>query len=108
MEGDAGGLRAGGDGVEETLLAGKVRPGKTLGLGSGTLACQGDCQFNFDGCSANPVCGNEEIEGTEECDGSNLAELELEALPVFDGLAAAGERLYLCTKYGKLTCFVGR
>ena len=38
-------------------------------------------------------------------DGSKLSELKLEALPVFDGMSAAGGKLYLSTKDGKLTCF---
>lgn len=38
-------------------------------------------------------------------DGAELAEYQLEALPVFDGLAAARARLYLTTKDGKLTCY---
>ena len=39
-------------------------------------------------------------------DGAKLAECELDALPVFDGLAAAG-KLYLATKDGKVLCFSG-
>jgi len=38
-------------------------------------------------------------------DGSKLAEYELDAPPIFDGLAAAGGRLYLTTTDGKVVCF---
>jgi hypothetical protein len=38
-------------------------------------------------------------------DGSTLAEHELDSLPVFDGLAAAGGRLFLATKAGRVLCF---
>ncbi len=41
-------------------------------------------------------------------DGAELAEYDLDALPVHDGMAAAMGKLYLATKDGKLTCFTGR
>jgi len=37
--------------------------------------------------------------------GETLAECRLDALPVFDGLIAAGGRLYLSTMDGKMLCF---
>jgi hypothetical protein len=37
--------------------------------------------------------------------GDKLAELPLETMPVFDGMAAAGGRLYLSADDGRLTCF---
>ena len=40
-------------------------------------------------------------------DGHKLAELRLKALPAFDGMAAAGGRLYLVTTDGKVLCFQG-
>jgi len=40
-------------------------------------------------------------------DGSKLAEYELDSLPVFDGMAAAGGRLFLVTKDGMVRCFGG-
>jgi len=40
-------------------------------------------------------------------DGEKLAEYELEHEPVFDGMAAAGGRLYMATKDGKVLCFHG-
>jgi outer membrane protein assembly factor BamB len=40
-------------------------------------------------------------------DGEVLAEFELDALPVFDGLAAAGGRLYVASKDGKVSCWSG-
>ena len=41
-------------------------------------------------------------------DGKKLAEHRLEALPTFDGMAAAGSRLYVSTKTGKVLCLGGR
>jgi outer membrane protein assembly factor BamB len=41
-------------------------------------------------------------------DGEKLAELKLESLPAFDGLIAAGGRLYLVTTNGELICFAGK
>jgi hypothetical protein len=38
-------------------------------------------------------------------DGSNLAEFSLEEVPVFDGLIAAGGRLYMTTMDGTLICW---
>jgi hypothetical protein len=37
-------------------------------------------------------------------DGNKLAELELDTLPVFDGMAAAGGRLFLATTDGRVLC----
>jgi len=41
-------------------------------------------------------------------DGRKLAEYRLDAPPVFDGMAAAGGRLYVATADGKVVCFAGR
>jgi hypothetical protein len=38
-------------------------------------------------------------------DGKKLAEYNLESLPVWDGMAAAGGRLYLATEKGEVLCF---
>jgi hypothetical protein len=40
--------------------------------------------------------------------GEKLAEYSLDALPVWDGMAAAGVRLYLSTRSGKVLCLLGR
>ncbi|MFH2004997.1 MAG: hypothetical protein ABI333_00290 [bacterium] len=45
----------------------------SMGHVTGVLACAGDCTFDETGCSDNPpVCGNDVMEGTEECDGVDL------------------------------------
>ncbi len=45
----------------------------SLGQPSGTLACTSGCGFDITGCTgSNPVCGNGVVEGSEQCDGSNL------------------------------------
>jgi outer membrane protein assembly factor BamB len=41
-------------------------------------------------------------------DGSTVGELDLGAIPVFDGLAAAEGSLYLATKDGKVACLKGK
>jgi molybdopterin-biosynthesis enzyme MoeA-like protein len=38
-------------------------------------------------------------------DGSQLAEYRLDAMPAWDGMAAAGGRLYLSTHAGQVLCF---
>jgi len=43
-----------------------------------------------------------------ELDGTKLSEIELDARPVFDGMAAAGGRLYVSGEDGKLRCFAGQ
>jgi hypothetical protein len=40
-------------------------------------------------------------------DGEKLAENSLDALPVFDGMVAAGGRLYMATTDGAVLCFSG-
>ncbi len=40
-------------------------------------------------------------------DGNEVAQYNLESLPVWDGMAAANGRLYLSMKNGKVKCFVG-
>ena len=41
-------------------------------------------------------------------DGKKLAEVALDAIPVWDGMAAANGRLYLATADGKVRCFAGK
>jgi hypothetical protein len=41
-------------------------------------------------------------------DGNKLAEMELPDAPIFDGLAAAGTRLFLVTTDGKIICLGGK
>jgi hypothetical protein len=41
-------------------------------------------------------------------DGRRLAEHRLEAVPIFDGMAAAGGRLYVCTADGEVICLSGK
>ncbi|NQT36310.1 MAG: PQQ-binding-like beta-propeller repeat protein, partial [Planctomycetes bacterium] len=40
-------------------------------------------------------------------DGAKLSEQRLDSPPVFDGMAAAGGKLYMATKDGKIHCFGG-
>ena len=41
-------------------------------------------------------------------DGQKLSELRLDTIPVFDGLIAAGGKLYMTTVDGRLVCMSGR
>ncbi|MFZ5830201.1 MAG: PQQ-binding-like beta-propeller repeat protein [Planctomycetota bacterium] len=41
-------------------------------------------------------------------DGSKIAEIDLDAVPVFDGMAAAGGKLFMTTIDGKVVCLGGR
>ncbi len=41
---------------------------ESLGLGTGTLACNGDCTLDTSGCEQHPACGNGILEVGEECD----------------------------------------
>jgi alpha-tubulin suppressor-like RCC1 family protein len=44
-----------------------------LGFSGGTLSCDNTCHFNVSGCVANhPDCGNNSIDGSEVCDGTEL------------------------------------
>ena len=40
-------------------------------------------------------------------DGKKLAKYRLDSIPVFDGMAAAGGKLFLSLKDGSVVCFSG-
>ena len=46
------------------------------GFDGGTLACDSACAFDESGCTDDPtqMCGNDMVEGTEACDGTDLNE----------------------------------
>lgn len=47
---------------------------ESLGFGPGTLACGGNCEaYDTSACGAAPICGDDIINGLEECDGAALA-----------------------------------
>jgi len=48
------------------------------------------------------------LRAVSTADGRTLAEYPLDALPVFDGMAAAGGRLFLATRDGRVVCFNGK
>jgi len=48
------------------------------------------------------------LRAVSAADGATLAEQRLDAPPVFDGLIAAGGRLYLAATDGKVSCFAGK
>lgn len=43
----------------------------SLGLGGGDLACNAGCTYDFSGCQLDPICGNGNVEGNEQCDDGN-------------------------------------
>lgn len=47
------------------------------------------------------------LQAMSTTDGSKLAEYELDSMPVFDSMAAAGGRLYLTTESGRVICWQG-
>ncbi len=58
----------------------------------------------------DPLGAREGRRGAKLClfsaeDGSKLSEYELEAAPIFDGLAVAGGRVYIANAAGKIECF---
>ncbi len=48
------------------------------------------------------------LQAVSTADGKRLAEYKLEALPVFDGLICAGNRLFLAQTNGKIVCYQGK
>jgi hypothetical protein len=45
----------------------------SLGFGGGSLSCSGDCQtVNTGGCTALPSCGDNMLNGSEQCEGADL------------------------------------
>ena len=47
------------------------------------------------------------LRAVSTANGMTLAEQKIESAPVFDGLVAAGGRLYMATIDGKVLCFAG-
>ncbi len=66
---------------------------ETLGLGTGTLACNASCGLDTSSCTGPPVCGDGEInQATEACDGLDFGALTCESLGLGPGdLACTSE-----------------
>ncbi len=58
---------------------------RSLGLGVGMLACNGNCTFDTSGCQGVVICGNGNREGGEECDDSDLGGVTCEMLGLGSG-----------------------
>ncbi len=41
-------------------------------------------------------------------DGKQISEISITSPPVFDGMAAAGGKLFVCHRNGKVTCLDGK
>ncbi|MBU1239050.1 hypothetical protein KKF84_12840 [Myxococcota bacterium] len=76
-----------------------------IGFLSGTLTCADDCQFNYEQCLSEAVCGDGSVELTEECDGTNLNEATCNSLGYHGGtLSCSGECSFNvsdCEPFGK-------
>lgn len=64
---------------------------QSQGLGDGALACAGDCSFDVSGCS---LCGNNQIDAGEQCDGIDLGGMTCQPLGYASGTLAC---LNTCT-----------
>jgi hypothetical protein len=47
------------------------------------------------------------LRAVSAADGKRLAERRLDSPPVFDGMIAANERLYIATRDGRVVCMGG-
>ncbi|HEC03819.1 MAG TPA: hypothetical protein ENI81_09815, partial [Phycisphaerales bacterium] len=80
-----------------------VLAGETLfAAGTDDVLCPGDPWAAYEGRRGGRLMA------FSAADGGKLAEYELPAAPVFDGMAAANGRIYLSTRGGKLTCYAGK
>jgi hypothetical protein len=71
-EGCGDGNLGAGEDCEGSDLGGATCTSIGQGFVGGDLACSGTCAFDTSGCEAPPDCGNGAIDGTEDCDGTNL------------------------------------
>ena len=84
-------------------------------IGAGKLLFVAGMPDTFDP-KAPSAAANAAFEGRAEgvlhvvsrADGKTVGRLRLESPPVWDGMAAADGKLFLSTRDGKVTCFVGR
>jgi outer membrane protein assembly factor BamB len=81
--------------VRAMILAGEV----VFAAGPPDVATGKDYWAAFDGKKGGELCA------FSAADGKKLSSLKLPAPPVFDGMAAAGGKLYLSCQDGKLRCF---
>ncbi len=58
---------------------------ESLGYEGGTLACRTDCRFDVSGCTGGDTCGDGEVNGPEQCDGTNLNGFSCADLEGFSG-----------------------
>ncbi len=78
------GVLQSGERCDTTQLNGRTC--EFFGYTGGTLACSNWCDFDFDGCTGpGPVCGNNEVEYGETCDGANLDFQDCTTLGFFEG-----------------------
>ncbi|HWB80055.1 MAG TPA: hypothetical protein VG755_34055 [Nannocystaceae bacterium] len=60
----------------------------SVNLGTGDLSCTVSCELNVDGCTGMEECGNDLIEGNEQCEGLDLVGETCESLGFVAGALA--------------------
>ena len=100
-----------GDGLVQTEYGEECEPGvstescEELNLGTGTATCDGSCHYDYSGCTAVPVCGDGDIEGAEECEGSNLNSATCQSLGYYGGTLTCNTLCYFdvshCREFGR-------
>ena len=95
-------VREPGEVCDGSDLAGETC--ESLGFEGGVLACLADCSwFDTSGCEGpGPVCGNNVREGTEVCDGSDLAGETCQTQGFYSGTLAC---LDDCSDFDASGCF---
>ncbi len=101
-----GKIKCGNDKVDGTdVCDGKDLDGKTctnFNYSGGTLACDSDCsKFDLSGCTGKIECGNNKIDGTDACDGTDLNGKSCEDFGFYSGTLAC---LNNCSDYDKSGC----
>lgn len=78
------GVKNGGELCDENDLDGKTC--EFFNLGGGTLLCTPNCMnWNFMMCDNGAICGNDVVEGPEDCDGTDLAGHDCAEFPEYGG-----------------------
>jgi hypothetical protein len=101
-----------GGGAKWHLRGVPVRVNALVLTGDKVLAA-GPPDFPSDPKSENPwavidAAGKAKLLVLSAADGKEVEALDLEAAPVFDGMAAAGGRLFISGRDGRLRCFGGK
>ncbi|MBU1535255.1 hypothetical protein KKF84_08030, partial [Myxococcota bacterium] len=86
-----------GDGTIQTEYGEECEEGLSdrncseLGQGDGIATCDENCQWDYSGCSGASSCGDNTIEGSEQCEGTNLNDATCESLGFYGGTLSCDE-----------------